>query len=216
MNDSPGILITLDGPGGVGKTTTLTLIHEALREAGLPVHATTQPSRTSLGELIRKGTHTYRGMALACLVAGDRHHQVETEIQPALAAGDIVICDRYLPSSLVLQRMDGLSAEQIWCLNAGIRVPDLAVVLNGDPAEIAARLHARGKHSRFESTTSPDGRSSSETESDLYHLAVLELRQRGWPVHGVDCTRKPPETIARHLADAITALYVERSPQCLT
>jgi dTMP kinase len=211
-----GTLITVDGPGGVGKTTTLDLVHSQLTEAGLPVHKTTQPSRTVLGEMIRHGTHAYRGMALACLVAGDRHHQLTTEIQPALDTGSIVLCDRYLPSSLVLQRMDGLTAAQVWQLNTGIRTPDLAVILNADAAILADRLHARGAHTRFESMPSPDGRTSSEVESDLYHLTVLELTQLGWPVLALDCSQTAPETMARHLTHAITALHRERSQQCLT
>ncbi len=68
-----------------------------------------EPSPTPLGQLIRAGTGECTGMALACLVAGDRHHHLATEIRPALAARQIVLCDRYLPSSLVLQRMDGIS-----------------------------------------------------------------------------------------------------------
>ncbi|MGH3707646.1 MAG: hypothetical protein ACRDRQ_05990 [Pseudonocardiaceae bacterium] len=49
----PGVLITLDGPGGVGKSTATRLVVETLQAAGVPVHATTQPSRAPLGELAR-------------------------------------------------------------------------------------------------------------------------------------------------------------------
>ena len=115
----PGILITIDGPGGVGKSTVAQLVVKALDDRAVPVHATVEPTRTPLGEHIRAGTETYRGIALACLVAGDRHHHLATEILPALRAGKVVVCDRYLPSSLVLQRLDGLACEIIWQLNAG-------------------------------------------------------------------------------------------------
>jgi dTMP kinase len=96
----PGMLITIDGPGGVGKSTTVQLVAKALDDGAIPVHTTTEPTRTALGEHIRTGTDTYRGMALACLVAGDRHHHLTAEILPALHAGKVVVCDRYLPSSL--------------------------------------------------------------------------------------------------------------------
>jgi dTMP kinase len=92
-----GVLVTIDGPGGVGKTTVAELLIRALDERALPVHATVEPTRTPLGEHIRAGTDTYQGMALACLVAGDRHHHLTTEILPALRAGKVVVCDRYLP-----------------------------------------------------------------------------------------------------------------------
>ena len=73
----PGLFVSFDGPGGVGKSTVLSLLANILQSDKLAVHATTQPSRTALGDHIRHGTHTYQGMALACLVAGDRHHQLE-------------------------------------------------------------------------------------------------------------------------------------------
>ncbi|HKS50107.1 MAG TPA: hypothetical protein VJT49_34380 [Amycolatopsis sp.] len=68
-------------------------------------------------------------MALACLCAADRHHQFATEIVPALREGQVVVCDRYVASSLVLQGLDGLSAEVVWQLNHGVYRPDLSVIL---------------------------------------------------------------------------------------
>lgn len=198
----PGVFVTLDGPGGVGKSTTLTLILAAIKQMAVPVHGTTQPSGTPLGELIRHGTDTYRGMALGCLVAGDRHHQHATEIKPALRAGQVVVCDRYLPSSLVLQRMDGVSTRTVWQLNAGAYVPDLAVILNADPEVITARLNARGGHSRFE--RNPD---ASTVESLLYHAAATELQERGWAVLSLDCTHATPERIADTITSAIRDIW---------
>lgn len=91
----PGMLITIDGPGGVGKSTTAQLVAKALDDRAIPVHTTTEPTRTSLGEHIRAGTDTYRGMALACLVAGDRHHHLAAEILPV-----------YVPDVAVLLNAD--------------------------------------------------------------------------------------------------------------
>jgi len=202
----PGILITIDGPGGVGKSTVAQLLAKALDDRAVPVHSTVEPSRTSLGEHIRAGTETYRGMALACLVADDRHHHLATEILPALRAGKIVVCDRYLPSSLVLQRLDGLDPEVIWQLNAGAYVPDVAVLLNAEHPVIAERLRARGDHSRFERQPG-----SSRAESDLYHQAAAQLRSVGWPVMVLDCTIRCPETIAMTIAIPVLHTHAERS-----
>jgi dTMP kinase len=196
-----GLFVTLDGPGGVGKTTISDLLCTALSDRGLRVHRTKQPSPTELGDLIRYGTDTYTGMALACLVAGDRHHQLATEIRPALAAGATVVCDRYLPSSLVLQRIDGLDWDTITTLNACADRPDLAAILHADPALIEQRIGARGGHSRFEKL--PD---AARIESDLYRETAQRLAADGWPIHNVHATADPAAVAATMLADHVIAL----------
>jgi len=205
-----GTLITLDGPGGVGKSTTTRLIVDTLTVAGLPVHSTTQPSHAPLGELARHGTDTYRGMALACLCAADRHHQLDTEIMPALHSGKIVVCDRYVASSLVLQGLDGLPAELVWQLNHGVHRPDLAIILTGDPQVIDVRLRTRGGHSRFERA-----KDNSDKETDLYVHATANLEHRGWPVVTLDTTTDPPDTIAATIVSLIQQVLTEKSPACL-
>lgn len=205
----PGIFVTLDGPGGVGKSTTARLVGDALTAAGLTVHATAQPSRATLGELARYGTDTYRGMALACLCAADRHHQLATEILPALRASAIVVCDRYVPSSLVLQGLDGVPSDIVWHLNHGVHRPDLAVVLTAQPQVITTRLLGRGGHSRFE--RAPD---NSQRESRLYGRAVVDLRAHGWPVTTLDCTTDTADTIAATIVSLIHRVRQETSPAC--
>lgn len=204
-----GVLITVDGPGGVGKSTTTALAVDSLAAAGLPVHGTTQPSHTALGDLARHGTDIYHGMALACLCAADRHHQLATEIMPALGAGQIVVCDRYIASSLVLQGLDSIPAYVVWQLNTGIYRSDLAVLLNGDPMIIDARLRLRGGHSRFERDPN-----SSRNESTLYLRAEAELLAHGWPVTTLDATIDPADAIAARIVSDIHRLLAERSQAC--
>lgn len=205
----PGTLITLDGPGGAGKSTAAKLVTDALTAEGLPVNLTTQPSRAPLGELARHGTETYQGMALACLCAADRHQQLDAEIKPALREGKVVVCDRYVASSLVLQGLDGLSAETVWQLNRGIYRPDLSVVLNGDPAVIDHRLRARGGHSRFERAED-----NSDMESGLYVHAVVDLRDKGWPVEVLDCTSDDAATIAARILSLVHQVLEEKIAVC--
>lgn len=203
---STGLFVSIDGPGGSGKSRTAALAREQLTALGLPVHATTEPSRTTLGNLIRASTYTYQGMSLACLVAGDRHHHLSAEIRPQLHANAIVISDRYLPSSLVLQRMDGLTWETIWQLNAGADTPDLAVIMTAEPTVLTSRLAERGgAHSRFEDL--PDG---SAAEYALYHEAAARLTALGWPVCQIDNTSLPPADAAAIVTDRVLALRAER------
>jgi dTMP kinase len=194
-----GRFVTIDGAGAVGKSSTVKATVEYLHKASVPAFGTSQPSSTMVGSCIRAHADTYTGIALACLVAGDRHHQQNAEIGPELDAGKVVVCDRYLPSSLVLQVIDGVPAERIWQLNDGIRVPDLAVFLRADPTMIAARLAARGAHNRFER----DPARSIARELEMFGQVAEDLRRRGWPVHVIDCTNLWQYETARIIAELI-------------
>lgn len=204
--EQSGVFVTFDGPGGAGKSTLLDAVTTALLERDIDLVATCEPTRTPLGNLLRGGTDTYTGMAMACLIAGDRHHHLTTEIVPALRAGTLVICDRYIPSSLVLQGMDGISPETIWTLHAGSRVPDLAVLLTADPDVLSERLARRGTHSRYERR--PD---TSRIETELYDRVAVDLRTRNWPVMTIDTTRTSCGSIAAMLADHILTLRQRRT-----
>lgn len=205
----PGTLITVDGPGGVGKSSAVTRAIELLTAASMPVHGTRQPSRAELGELARQSTETYRGMSLACLCAADRHHQLDTEIKPALQESKIVLCDRYIASSLVLQGIDGVPSQIVWQLNHGIYRPDLSLILTGDPVVINARLRARGGHSRFERAAD-----TSQQESALYTRAVADLQSKGWPVQTLDCTAEGPDMVAARIVSLIYRALGEKSLVC--
>jgi dTMP kinase len=198
-----GLFVSIDGPGGVGKSTLAAAAARELaaHDHGLQVHLTREPSPTQLGDIIRSGTGTYRGMALACLVAGDRHHHLSSEIRPHRGAGEIVLCDRYLPSSLVLQRIDGIEWQTIVTLNTGADLPDLAIILHADPTVIAARLAQRGAHSRFEAMPG-----SSHTESVLYREAAQRLAADGWPIWCVDAASSGPDQLAAQVTARILTL----------
>ncbi len=119
------------------------------------MHVTTEPSATALGRLVRSAESYLTGRALALAVAADRYAHLESEITPALKAGKVVITDRYVQSSLVLQRLDGLGLAEIWSYNAHVAVPGMSVYLEDDPEVIAARLSQRPALSRLEAQGSP-------------------------------------------------------------
>ena len=64
-------------------------------------------------------------------------------MQPQLSLGKIVVCDRYIDSSFVLQGFDGVSEEQIWELNKSFLRPDLNIILLADPEILQKRLQKR-------------------------------------------------------------------------
>ena len=118
-----------------------------------------------------------------------------------------MICDRYLPSSLVLQRIDGVDWDTIWQLNTGADPPDLAVILNAAPEELARRLAARGgSHSRFERL--PQG---PPTEHALYNDTAARLTALGWPICSIDNTGRAPGDVAAIVTDRILTLHADRS-----
>jgi dTMP kinase len=195
-----GVFVTIDGPGGVGKSTTTRYLHRRLATQGYDVHATAEPSDDALGRLARR-PGTYTKHALACLVAADRYHHLDTEIHPALDAGRIVVSDRYVPSSYVLQRIDGVPLDFIEAINTEAKIPDLAVLLTAAPNAIATRIDQRGTRNRFET-----GLAISQAEVDLYQEATSRLTERGYPLVTIDTTHTAAHDAAELIADRIIDL----------
>lgn len=193
-----GLLVTIDGPGGVGKTTVTAAVVDQLRAADVPVHQTREPSDTTLGQLARHGTEEYQGMTMACLIAADRYRHQEQEIRPAVARGDVVVCDRYIASSLVLQVMDGVGRDVVWELNRHADMPDLAVIINARTEVVTKRLGDRGAHSRYEREPG-----STEQECALFREAARFLMAGGVHVLQLDASAEGPDEIARAIVAAI-------------
>lgn len=199
-----GMFVSIDGPSGIGKTTACRGLVARLREIGGPVHATCEPTATPLGEFVRAHADTYHGMALACMVAGDRHHHVTTGILPAVRSGAIVVTDRYLPSSLVLQVRDGVPAELVWQINHGVPLPDLAVILTGGAEVVSRRLAGRGTRDRFEAAF-------DSGEVQRFAEVAEELDAAGWPVHMLDCGRLSPDQVVAELVARIAEVDPRRA-----
>jgi dTMP kinase len=174
----PGFFAAIDGPSGVGKTTVTELASGELAACGLPVLATRQPSDSPLGLLARSATHDLRGLPLTYLMAADRHHHYEHVIRPAVEAGHVVVCDRYVATALVLDQVDGADPDFVWGLYRSLGWPDLAVILAGDPPVSHARAQRRGVYSRFHE----GGLAAAEAEASLYEGTAAMLAGLGYPV----------------------------------
>ena len=195
------LFVSVDGPGGAGKTTIVRHLAQLLVAEGHQVHVTAEPSSSPIGKLAVDLTPTVTGRALACLYAADRYHHIETEVTPFLKAGHLVISDRYVASGLVVQRFDDVDPDFLWQLNKEAERPHLAVILDADPDVIAERLEARGPHNRFQRT--PGG---SYKEVQFYRQAVEVLEHAGFRVLTVDCSSQPPEQSAAIIAGELAAL----------
>lgn len=147
LSASPPRFVVLEGIDGSGTTTQAQRVAERLRARGHRVVETREPSRGPIGSLTRQMLASDSGAtvgpeALALLFAADRLEHLAREIEPALAEGAIVLCDRYLVSSWVYQSLD-CEIDWVRTINRHARWPDLTFVFTL-PAELAlARVEAR-------------------------------------------------------------------------
>lgn len=142
-----GLLVALEGIDGAGTTTQARRLVAALEERGVAAHLTREPSDGPVGRLLREilaGKHAPTDpTTLSLLFAADRADHVQREVAPALAAGRVVVSDRWVHSSLAYQ---GAGEERAWIaeLNKRARRPDLTLFLRVAP-EVAAERRAASR-----------------------------------------------------------------------
>lgn len=133
------MFITLEGPDGSGKTTQMNLLAEALRARGFIVYTTREPGGTGISDQIRKVLLDHANKAMVprteiLLFLASRSQHTEEVIRPRLAAGEIVICDRYRDSTIAYQGYGrGVDIGMLHSLNdfaTGGLLPDLTLLLD--------------------------------------------------------------------------------------
>jgi len=149
--DGPrGRLITVEGVEGAGKSTQVEALRAWLEARGVSVLATAEPDGTPLGAHLRRvlgEVDRVTPLTETLLFAASRAEHVQRVIRPALAAGQVVLCDRFVDSTVAYQGYGrGVSLETIAQLNrlaADGLWPDLTLVLDLDVAEGLRRVRAR-------------------------------------------------------------------------
>jgi dTMP kinase len=139
-----GMLVCVEGIDASGKTTQARLLVRELRKRGFEAEYTTEPSGGKIGEFIR--THILQrdkrvpSVMEALLFAVDRVDHAERKIKPALRRGKIVVCDRYVYSSLAYQGAAGLDLKWIEEINRLAVPPDLAIYIDVPPEVVVKRI----------------------------------------------------------------------------
>jgi dTMP kinase len=155
-----GFFITIEGPEGAGKSTQARRLVSALGAAGHSVVLTREPGGTEIGEAIRAILLEHRNHAMlaeteALLHTAARSQHVGEKIRPALANGQIVVCDRFVDSTLAYQGGGrGIAIERLGAIQeiaTGGLKPDLKILLDV-PVEVglARRFGASGEINRMD------------------------------------------------------------------
>ena len=172
------MFITFEGIEGTGKSTQIALLKARLEALGRRVHLTCEPGGSRIGAELRRVLLSLENRDLCpraelFLYLADRAQHVAQVIRPALASGEIVLCDRFADSTVAYQAYGrGLDAELLHGLNTlavdGLW-PDLTILLDIDPAVGLTRAVNRNK---AEGKTVAEGR--FEAESLAFHTSVRE------------------------------------------
>ncbi|MFX3634167.1 MAG: dTMP kinase [Candidatus Pristimantibacillus sp.] len=165
-----GIFITIEGGEGAGKSTLIDRLAHTMKERGQEVTITREPGGIPIAEQIRSVIldRKHTGMEArteALLYAASRRQHLVEKVVPALQADQIVICDRFIDSSLAYQGYArGLGMDEVWTINRFAvegTMPDLTVYMDIDPKVGLARI-----------------RQSSERELNRLDLEELSFHEK--------------------------------------
>src|SRR5438270_6421835 len=207
MKRTPGTFIPFEGLDGCGKTTQLERLAKALRSEGREVVVTREPGGTPIGEKVRSVLLDSRTKGLApltelALMFASRAQQVQQVILPALAAGKVVLCDRFTDSSEAYQgsgRQLGTKAvlqlHEVLCQGLD---PDLTILLMSDVAHVK---RARDRENRKKKSGRADeGRFEQEKE---------EFFQRVRKGYVAIARREPKRVVKIEASGTIPAIHAE-------
>ena len=207
-----GKFITFEGLDGTGKSTQMHRLGAALREAGHRVLETREPGGTPTGEKMRKvlldsGTAGLAPLAEMALMFASRAQHIAEVIEPALAAGDIVLCDRFTDSTEAYQgggrRLGSEPVRELHRVLCGNLQPDLTLLLESNLAASLDRARRRNKRASKSASRSHD-ESRFEQETRAFFARVSEgylaiARREQGRVVMVDARGTPRQTHERIL-----------------
>ncbi len=196
-----GAFISFEGCEGSGKSTQIRLLSEYLGKNGIPCVVTREPGGSTVAERIRtvildKDNADMCDECEALLYAAAREQHLKDIVIPALNSGKLVICDRYIDSSLAYQGYArGLGVDYVERINShAIKdyAPDLTLFLNISPDAAFIRKHGADENDRME-------RQGIEFHRKVYE-GYLQLAKKYPRIRAVDCGGTKWETNAKIIA----------------
>ncbi len=182
-----GLFVTFEGLDGCGKSTQLERLATVLRIRGMPVITTREPGGTASGERIRQllldvRTSGLDSRAELALMFASRAQHLREVILPALAAGQVVLCDRFTDSSEAYQgggrKLGSAVVLELHRLLCDGLQPDLTILMDSDVAASVERARRRNR----EKPTDVANESRFESENRAFftrvHNAYLEIAKR--------------------------------------
>lgn len=200
-----GYFIVVEGPDGSGKTTVCNLLAAKLKEEGKQIVHTREPGGIDIAEQIRNvildpKNEAMDGKTEALLYAASRRQHLVERVIPSIEEGKIVLCERFVYSSLVYQGYArGLGIDEVFAINKfaiGDMMPDLVIYLDVDEKVGLSRVDSRGNKDRL------DG------ESSQFHKRVVEgyklIKERFKDFKIVDASRDV-DTVLKECLDIINS-----------
>ena len=190
-----GLFISIEGPDGSGKSTQIEVLRKYFEKQGIDVLLTREPGGTPISEKIReiildKNNMEMDDMTEALLYAASRAQHVAEVIKPALAAGKIVICDRFIDSSIAYQGYGRELGDCVRVINEyAVRgcMPDMTFLMKIDPKVGKERI-SESEQDRL------------EQEKLDFHRRVfdgyIEMEERFDRIIGIDAERSIDEISA--------------------
>lgn len=156
-----GNLLVFEGTEFAGKTSIANALVALLEARNAPVFQTREPRRVGIGGYIRKELNRVDGLKwpaplFQVLYVLDRFIHLTTRVRPAIRRGELVVCDRYFPSTIVCGDAEGLPVWYTRFLNIFFPWPELIIVLDPSEEAINARLQKRLAGQVEEGNPAPD------------------------------------------------------------
>lgn len=172
------MFIAIEGVDAVGKRTQTSLLKSWIQERGMSTRTLSFPVyETAIGKEIKKflaGKTSYPPQVRAMLYAANRW-ETRAELERLLSRTDVVIVDRYSGSNYAYGVSSGLQLDWLMSLESGLPAPDLTLVLDASPAELAPRREAKDSYER-----------NTDLQANA-RRAYFDLAARfGWTVVGAD------------------------------